>query len=80
MSKKSFKTPFDSLLEGNNKASNKEEDKEIRATLILRSSHYDKLKAISFWEKRMIKSVVEEALSLYLNDYEKKKGPLQLPK
>ena len=80
MTKKNFKTSFDSLLgeELKTKASNG--IKEIRATFIVRAAYVDKLKAISYWERKMIKNVLDEALALYIDLYEKDKGSIQLPK
>ncbi len=38
-----------------------------RATFILRKDHLEKLKSLSYWERRTIKDVVDEALSSYLD-------------
>lgn len=38
----------------------------IRATFILRKDHLEKIKSVSYWERRKIKDVVDEALGLYL--------------
>ncbi len=38
----------------------------IRATFILRKDHLEKVKSISYWERKKIKEVVDEALKLYL--------------
>ncbi len=37
-----------------------------RATFILRKDYLEKLKSLSYWERRKIKEVVDEALSSYL--------------
>ena len=37
-----------------------------RATFILRKNHLEKLKSVSYWERKKIKEVVDEALRLYL--------------
>jgi len=37
-----------------------------RATFILRKDHLEKLKSVSYWERKRIKEVVDEALGLYL--------------
>lgn len=81
MSKKNFKTAFDTLLgEDATKPNNRAKIKEVRATFIINIDHLEKLKAISFWEKKMIKHVLNDALSNYFEHYEAKKGPVQLPK
>ena len=82
MGKKNFKTSFDSLLlgEGSKSTSVKASEKEVRATFIVKASHIDKLKAISYWERKMIKNVIDEALKEYIDSYEQNKGPIQVPK
>lgn len=37
-----------------------------RATFILRKNHLEKIKSVSYWERKKIKEVVDEALRLYL--------------
>ena len=82
MTKKNFKTSFDSLLLGdeNNNIRTKNDEREIRATFIVKTSHIDKLKAISYWERKMIKNIIDEALKNYIDSYEQNKGHIQLPK
>ncbi len=41
-----------------------------RATFILRKEYLEKLKSLSYWERKKIKEVIDEALTSYL---EKKK-------
>jgi hypothetical protein len=54
---------------------------EIRATFIVREPLLDKLKAIAYWDRVMIKKVVDEALSSYIEGYEKQKGVIKpIPK
>jgi hypothetical protein len=37
-----------------------------RATFILRKDYLEKLKSISYWQRRRIKEVIDEALRSYL--------------
>ncbi len=37
-----------------------------RATFILRKDYLEKLKSISYWQRRKIKEVIDEALRSYL--------------
>ena len=37
-----------------------------RATFILRKDRLEKIKSVSYWERKKIKEVVDEALRLYL--------------
>jgi hypothetical protein len=83
MTKKSFKTSFDSLLLGEVESKTKKNHtsiKEIRATFIVKEPHIQKLKAISYWERKLIKIIIDEALANYIDLYEKKNGAIQLPK
>lgn len=82
MTKKSFKTSFNSLLLGEeeNKIKTNTSVKEIRATFIVKASLIDQLKAISYWERKLIKTVIDEALTNYVDLYEKNNGSVQLPK
>ena len=80
MTKKSFKTSFDSLLGEDKKPQEKMTDKEIRSTFIVKQTNINKMKAISYWERKMIKDILDEALTTYIENYEKEKGPIQLPK
>jgi len=38
----------------------------IRATFIMRESHVERLKAMAYWERRLLKEIVDEAISGYL--------------
>lgn len=80
MTKKNFRTSFDSLLgEDLPKQKKKNITKEIRATFIVKESNLDKLKAVAYWERKAIKNVLDEALNAYIEIYEKEKGSIQLP-
>jgi len=84
MNKKNFRTSFDDLLAGDPSAPKVQEAKqaqrETKATFVVRYDQLDKLKAISYMERKMIKNVLEEALSLYIQKYEREGGEILLPK
>jgi hypothetical protein len=81
MTKKSFKTSFNLLLdEDRSKIKKKSDSKEIRATFIVKEDNIEKLKAIAYWERDKIKNILNEALSKYIELYEKEKGIIKLPK
>ncbi|MCM8817630.1 MAG: hypothetical protein NC913_09030 [Candidatus Omnitrophica bacterium] len=40
----------------------------IRATFIVREEYLEKIKALSYWDRKDIKEVVDEALSQYLKN------------
>jgi len=76
MTKKSFKTGFDSLLcesreEAHSYSPPKKENKplETRATLIVESELFKSIKAISYWERKKIKDVVNESFKDYVEKY-----------
>lgn len=83
MSKKNFRGAFDNLLGSEAKVENKINSKEAvekKYTLVAKSEHMDKVKAISYMERKMIKEIFADALSCYIEDYEKKNGEVLLPK
>jgi hypothetical protein len=81
MSKKNFKTSFDDLLSENTRSSKSHNKiQEIRSTFIVNVNNIEKLKAVAFWEKKLIKNVLDEALNEYFERYTQARGPIQLPK
>jgi len=84
MNKKNFRASFDDLLGGDSATSKapkaEQKSRKTKATFVVRYDQLDKLKAISYMERKMIKSVLEEALSLYIEKYEKETGEIFLPK
>lgn len=50
---------------------------EIRATFILEETLVEQLKAIAYWDRLLIKDVVNEALKQAVIKYEKKNGPVE---
>ena len=91
MSKKTFKKGFSGLLGEDSNSTSKKSDFTItpepiktpqvekRATFIVSTEQLDALKAISFWERRMLKDVLNEALSNYISKYEKNNGDIKYP-
>jgi hypothetical protein len=51
---------------------------ETRATFIVKEELLEKLKAVAYWERRMIKEVIASALEETVAKYEKKNGPVKL--
>lgn len=50
---------------------------ETRATLILNELVIEKLKAISYWDRIPLKTVVDDALKAFIETYEKKNGDVK---
>jgi hypothetical protein len=49
-------------------------ENETRATFIINEDLLDKLKAVAYWDRMLIKDVINTALFTYIDNYEKKKG------
>jgi hypothetical protein len=88
MVKKNFKAGFESLLgdsedhppkSSKNLAGLKKSLPEIRATFIISEDHHNTIKAISYWERKMLKDILYEALEAYIAEYKKDKGEIILP-
>lgn len=86
MAAKYFKTSFDKLLGGHSDDESKSPStwpkvpkKETRATFIVDKDILLKLRSISFWERKKIKSVVNDAFATFISTYEKKNGTVQTP-
>ena len=63
--------------------SSQEETKEneTRATFIINEELLEKLKAIAYWDRKLIKEVVDTALQDRVDKYEKKNGEIKpIPK
>lgn len=54
-------------------------ESEVRKTYIVNSETVDKINSVAFHTRKMVKEVVDEAFTMYLNSYEKKNGPIKLP-
>lgn len=97
MSKKNFTGGLNSLLgdnekpkRGRPKTSTREitkssqegtKEKETRATFIVNEELLEKLKAIAYWDRKLIKEVVDTALQDRVDKYEKKNGEIKpIPK
>lgn len=92
MSKNKFEGGgFDSLMgdlpkRDNKKAVHKNEpvesfEKEIKATFIVNELLLEKLRAIAYWERKLIKDILHTSLSNFVNEYEKKNGVVKpIPK
>ena len=48
-----------------------------RATFIIKQQHCEKLKALSYWDRRTVKELIEEALTSYLKNKKVKAVPLK---
>lgn len=56
-------------------------ENETRATFIVNEELLDKLKAIAYWDRKLIKEVVDTALQEAVAKYEKKNGDIKpIPK
>ena len=56
-------------------------ENETRATFIVGEELLDKLKAIAYWDRKLIKEVINSALQEAVDRYEKKNGDINpIPK
>lgn len=92
MKKKDFKKGFSGLLgEGESSPSKaigeiqeikklvKKETAEKRATFIVSTNQLDALKAIAFWDRRLLKDILYDSLEQYISTYQKKNGEIKYP-
>ena len=52
-------------------------EKEIRATFIVNEELLEKLKAIAYWDRKLIKDVVNTALQDIVDKYEEENGDIK---
>jgi len=52
-------------------------EKETRATFIVNEEVLEKLKAIAYWDRKLIKEVISEALEDRVKKYERKNGTVE---
>lgn len=56
-------------------------ENEVRATFIVNEDLLEKLKAIAYWDRKLIKEVVDVSLQDAIDKYEKKNGAIKpIPK
>lgn len=82
MSKKSFKGGIDNILgleqeHPKNEKQKTNNNKSLSTHLVITSDKLHKIKAIAYWDRRTLKSIIDESLSLYIEEYEKKHGEIK---
>lgn len=83
MSKKNFKTGFESLLGEERTHKTEKTAKDIskpnttRATFIIEVDQLESIKTIAYWDRKSFKNVLSEALKLYIDDYIEKNGKIE---
>jgi hypothetical protein len=56
-------------------------EKETRATFIVNEDLLEKMKSLAYWDRMLIKDIVNNAFEDYITRYEKKKGEIkEMPK
>nr|WP_181716110.1 hypothetical protein [Flavobacterium sp.]QJS06633.1 partitioning protein ParB [Flavobacterium sp.] len=56
-------------------------EKETRATFIVSEDLLEKMKALAYWDRALIKDIVSNAFEEYIARYEKKNGEIkEMPK
>jgi hypothetical protein len=51
---------------------------ERRATFIIREDYLDKISAIAYWERSLLKDQINAALAAYIEEYEKNNGEIKV--
>ena len=80
MAKKNFKGGLDSLLQNTTGANqyltttlspqiSNSKPNELRATFIVREDYLEKIKAVAYWDRILVKDVMNLALGQYLEKY-----------
>ena len=56
-------------------------EKETRATFIVNEDLLEKMKALAYWDRVLIKDIINQALEEHISRYEKKNGAIKaMPK
>ncbi len=56
-------------------------EKETRATFIVQEELLDKMKSIAYWDRVLIKDIINQAMEDYVTKHEKKNGAIKaMPK
>lgn len=63
---KVYRPKYETTMASNETSQKGLKDGWTRATFILRKDYLEKLKSISYWQRRKIKEVIDEALGSYL--------------
>lgn len=84
MAKKSFKNGINEILgileeKEITKISNNEKIYEPRTNVVIKSIHLDKLKSVAYWERKTLKTIIDDALSMYIKNYEETNGEIKNP-
>lgn len=81
MEKRKRGRPKTNFREAVNKSQSGLPEGYTRATIITHEATLSKIKAIAYWERLLIKEVIDEALESYVKAYEKKRGEVKnIPK
>ena len=52
-------------------------EKETRATFIVNEDLLEKMKAVAYWDRVLIKDIINQALEEHITRYEKKNGEIK---
>ena len=77
MKNKNFKVGFDSLLEDGEQKPKTDNVQEMRSSFILKIPVVEKIKSIAYWDRKKITTVIEEALTNYINNWEALNGEVK---
>jgi hypothetical protein len=78
VAKKNFKGGLDSLLQSTTTSTNippvvsksdNVKPNELRATFIVREDYLEKIKAVAYWDRLLVKDVINTAIGQYIEKY-----------
>jgi hypothetical protein len=49
----------------------------IKTTVMIKMQHFNNLKAIAYWDRKTIKEILDESLSMYMEQYIKNNGDIK---
>ncbi|KAA5539125.1 hypothetical protein [Adhaeribacter rhizoryzae] len=90
MAKKNFSGGLGKLLQSTTENAEQEEVQEAneaveptkfperRTTFVIREDYLDKISAIAYWDRTLLKDQINAALSAYIEEYEKKNGEIKV--
>ena len=49
----------------------------IKTTVMIKMQHFNNLKAIAYWDRKTLKEILDESLSMYMEQYIKNNGEIK---
>ena len=49
----------------------------VRTTVMLKIQHFNNLKAIAYWDRKTVKDIFDESISMYIEHYKNNNGEIK---